>query len=67
MDPDLRAALFDGEDADGEFEELQDDFLIQVLYRYIVTIIIIELETNWCMISVCQNQPAQLTLTSMHT
>lgn len=30
MDPDLRAALFDDADEEGEFEELQDDFVLQV-------------------------------------
>ena len=30
MDKDIRAALFDGFDEDGEFEELQDDFITQV-------------------------------------
>lgn len=31
MDKDIRAALFDGFDEEGEFEELQDDFITQVL------------------------------------
>lgn len=30
MDKDIRAALFDGFDEEGEFEELQDDFVLQV-------------------------------------
>ena len=30
MDKDIRAALFDGFDEEGEFEELQDDFMLQV-------------------------------------
>ena len=33
MDKDIRAALFDGFDDEGEFEELQDDFITQVLCR----------------------------------
>jgi hypothetical protein len=32
MDKDIRAALFDGFDEEGEFEELQDDFISQVVY-----------------------------------
>jgi len=31
MDKDIRAALFDGFDEEGEFEELQDDFITQVI------------------------------------
>ena len=31
MDKDIRAALFDGFDEEGEFEELQDDFMAQVM------------------------------------
>jgi len=31
MDKDIRAALFDGFDEEGEFEELQDDFVSQVM------------------------------------
>ncbi len=30
MDKDIRAALFDGFDEEGDFEELQDDFMLQV-------------------------------------
>lgn len=30
MDDDIRAALFDGADDEGEFEELDDDFISQV-------------------------------------
>jgi len=30
MDKDIRAALFDGFDEEGDFEELQDDFVLQV-------------------------------------
>lgn len=30
MDEDLKAALFDGFDEEGEFEELDDDFIQQV-------------------------------------
>lgn len=30
MDPDIRNALFDDADEEGEFEELDDDFIIQV-------------------------------------
>ncbi len=30
MDEDIRAALFDGADEEGEFEELNDDFISQV-------------------------------------
>lgn len=30
MDQDIRAALFEGFDEEGEFEELQDDFVMQV-------------------------------------
>jgi len=33
MDKDIRAALFDGFDEEGEFEELQDDFITQVSYN----------------------------------
>ena len=32
MDPDLKAALFDGDDDEGGFEELQDDFISQVMH-----------------------------------
>ena len=35
MDDDLRAALFDEEDNEGEFEELLDDFVIEVSNNYI--------------------------------
>jgi hypothetical protein len=31
MDKDIRAALFDGFDDEGDFEELQDDFVSQVM------------------------------------
>jgi len=31
MDKDIRSALFDGFDEEGEFEELQDDFMAQVM------------------------------------
>jgi hypothetical protein len=31
MDDDLKAALFEGADEEGEFEELQDDFVVQVM------------------------------------
>jgi len=36
MDDDLRAALFDGFDEDGEFEELNDDFIAEasILLKY---------------------------------
>jgi hypothetical protein len=30
MDEDLKAALFDGFDEEGDFEELDDDFVVQV-------------------------------------
>lgn len=30
MDADIHAALFEGEDDEGEFEELQDDFITEV-------------------------------------
>lgn len=30
MDRDIKAALFDDEDEEGEFEELQDDFVLEV-------------------------------------
>ena len=35
MDDDLRAALFEDVDQDGDFEELQDDFIAQVFMRAI--------------------------------
>lgn len=41
MDKDIRAALFDGFDEEGDFEELQDDFMLQVkkyLRRRIVSL-----------------------------
>lgn len=31
MDEDLKAALFDGFDENGEFEELNDDFVLEVM------------------------------------
>ena len=30
MDPDLKAALFEDDDEEGDFEELNDDFISQV-------------------------------------
>lgn len=33
MDQDIRAALFDGFDNEGDFEELDDDFVSQVIGR----------------------------------
>ena len=35
MDPDIRAALFEGCDQEGEFEVLDDDFVTQVVIHWI--------------------------------
>ena len=38
MDEDIRAALFDDRDSDGSFEELDDDFILQVNNRNLIYI-----------------------------
>jgi len=39
MDDDLRAALFDDADENGEFEELDDNFIEQVISKINVIIV----------------------------
>lgn len=47
MDKDIRAALFDGFDDEGEFEELQDDFVLQVCGAVCCTIWLINTKKYW--------------------